>query len=136
MAAVAAANVRARASASIELSEEALSTRHRRSRPMRPLMRDVDVVIANEEDLQCVLGIDVAGRSHSVALDLNAYGRRRTRQAGAGPFRYRHYTGESLSASDNGGAPCSGMVKRCIRASGTSCGSSIVSEAATALRPG
>ena len=28
---------------------------------MRPLMRDVDVVIANEEDLQCVLGIDVEG---------------------------------------------------------------------------
>src|SRR5919204_470882 len=28
---------------------------------MRPLMREVDVVIANEEDLQCVLGVHVAG---------------------------------------------------------------------------
>ena len=28
---------------------------------MRPLMRDVDVVIANEEDLQSVLGVQVPG---------------------------------------------------------------------------
>ena len=28
---------------------------------MRPMMRDVDVVIANEEDLQAVLGIEVRG---------------------------------------------------------------------------
>src|SRR5205807_2592652 len=28
---------------------------------MRPLMRDVDVVVANEEDLQAVLGIPVVG---------------------------------------------------------------------------
>jgi hypothetical protein len=29
---------------------------------MGPLMRDVDVVIANEEDVQSVLGVHVRGR--------------------------------------------------------------------------
>ena len=34
---------------------------------MRPLMRDVDVVIANEEDLQSVLGVHVPGHRRHAA---------------------------------------------------------------------
>ena len=71
---------------------------------MRPLMRSVDVVIANEEDLQAVLGIAVAGADPaSGALDPNAY-----RDAAArvsrecGPAIVAVTLRESVSASDNG----------------------------------
>ena len=71
---------------------------------MRPLMRDVDVVIANEEDLQAVLGVDVAGADvASGVLDVAAY-----REAAArvtrefGPSIVAVTLRESLSASDNG----------------------------------
>src|SRR5918912_1133428 len=41
---------------------------------MKPLMKDVDVVIANEEDLQAVLGIAVAGADVSKgALEVAGY---------------------------------------------------------------
>ena len=41
---------------------------------MRPLMRDVDVVIANEEDLQSVLGVHVPGTDvTSGQLDLEGF---------------------------------------------------------------
>src|SRR5262249_27774822 len=41
---------------------------------MRPLMRDVDVVVANEEDLQAVLGVPVAGADvSSGTLDTSGY---------------------------------------------------------------
>jgi 2-dehydro-3-deoxygluconokinase len=71
---------------------------------MRPLMRQVDVVIANEEDLQAVLGIDVAGADvRTGALDAAGY------RAGAeqvtkefGPSIVAVTLRESLSASDNG----------------------------------
>jgi len=46
----------------------------RAQRTMKPLMRDVDVVIANEEDLQSVLGIAVAGADVTGgALDASGY---------------------------------------------------------------
>jgi 2-dehydro-3-deoxygluconokinase len=71
---------------------------------MRPLMRSVDVVIANEEDLQAVLGIAVAGADPvSGALDAEAY-----RDAAArvsrecGPRLVAVTLRESVSASDNG----------------------------------
>ena len=71
---------------------------------MRPMMRDVDVVIANEEDLQCVLGIDVEGADVTAGtLDAGAYqqaAERVTRELG--PTVIAITLRESLSASDNG----------------------------------
>jgi 2-dehydro-3-deoxygluconokinase len=71
---------------------------------MRPLMRDVDVVIANEEDLQSVLGVHVAGTDVvGGSLDISGY-----RDAAArvtkefGPTIVAITLRESLSASDNG----------------------------------
>ena len=71
---------------------------------MRPLMRDVDVVIANEEDLQCVLGIEVEGADvTSGALDVNAYREAAERVSRElGPSVVAITLRESLSASDNG----------------------------------
>jgi 2-dehydro-3-deoxygluconokinase len=66
---------------------------------MRPLMRDVSVVIANEEDLQSVLGIEVEGADvTSGVLDVNAY----RAAAELGPQMVAITLRESLSASDNG----------------------------------
>jgi 2-dehydro-3-deoxygluconokinase len=71
---------------------------------MRPLMRDVDIVIANEEDLQSVLGVHVPGTDvTSGQLDLAGY-----RQAAEqvtrdfGPTMVAITLRESTSASDNG----------------------------------
>jgi len=71
---------------------------------MRPLMRDVDVVVANEEDLQAVLGVpvagaDVTGGSFDVA-GYRAAAERVTREFG--PAHVAITLRESLSASDNG----------------------------------
>ena len=102
--AVAAAR-RAGARISVDLNyRKKLWTQAQAQKSMRPLMRDVDVVIANEEDLQCVLGIDVAGADvTSGALDVNAYreaAERVTRELG--PSVVAITLRESLSASDNG----------------------------------
>jgi 2-dehydro-3-deoxygluconokinase len=71
---------------------------------MRPLMREVDVVVANEEDLQAVLGIPVAGADVTAAsLDVSGYraaAERVTREFG--PPIVAVTLRESLSASDNG----------------------------------
>jgi 2-dehydro-3-deoxygluconokinase len=71
---------------------------------MRPLMREVDVVVANEEDLQAVLGVQVAGAEvSSGALDVAGYraaAERVTREFG--PSLVAVTLRESLSASDNG----------------------------------
>jgi 2-dehydro-3-deoxygluconokinase len=71
---------------------------------MRPLMREVDVVIANEEDLQAVLGVHVAGADVSRgALDVAGYraaAERVTREFG--PSMVAVTLRESRSASDNG----------------------------------
>jgi 2-dehydro-3-deoxygluconokinase len=71
---------------------------------MRPLMRDVDVVIANEEDLQSVLGVPVDGADvSSGSLDVSGYRAAAERvTAEFGPPVVAVTLRESLSASDNG----------------------------------
>jgi 2-dehydro-3-deoxygluconokinase len=71
---------------------------------MRPLMRDVDVVIANEEDLQSVLGVHVRDADvTSGALDVEAYRDAAEAVTGSlGPSLVAITLRESLSASDNG----------------------------------
>jgi 2-dehydro-3-deoxygluconokinase len=71
---------------------------------MGPLMRSVDLVVANEEDLQAVLGIPVAGVDVSRgALDVAAYRTAAERvTAEFGPSMVAVTLRESLSASDNG----------------------------------
>jgi 2-dehydro-3-deoxygluconokinase len=69
-----------------------------------PLMRCVDVVIANEEDLQAVLGIEVEHTDVTAgALDVRAYQRACARVATEfGTSRVAVTLRESTSASDNG----------------------------------
>jgi 2-dehydro-3-deoxygluconokinase len=71
---------------------------------MRPMMRDVDVVIANEEDLQSVLGVQVPGTDVTLGeLNLEGYrqaAERVTREFG--PSIVAITLRESVSASDNG----------------------------------
>ena len=71
---------------------------------MKPLMKEVDVVIANEEDLQSVLGIPVAGSDVTgAALDVSGYraaAERVSRELG--PPMVAVTLRESVSASDNG----------------------------------
>jgi len=71
---------------------------------MKPLMRDVDVVVANEEDLQTVLGVAVEGADVTTGtLDIAGYraaAERVTREFG--PKLVAVTLRESLSASDNG----------------------------------
>ena len=71
---------------------------------MRPLMRSVDVAIANEEDLQAALGIAVAGADPvSGALDPAAYKDAAARVSReCGPRIVAVTLRESISASDNG----------------------------------
>jgi 2-dehydro-3-deoxygluconokinase len=71
---------------------------------MGPLMRDVDVVIANEEDLQSVLGVAVPGTDvTSGTLNIDGFreaAERVTRDFG--PRKVAITLRESVSASDNG----------------------------------
>lgn len=71
---------------------------------MRPLMEFVDVIIANEEDIQSVLGFEVHGTDVTTGqLDLDAY--RATAAEVAATFDVAHVAitlRESHSASDNG----------------------------------
>ncbi|MGH9374169.1 MAG: PfkB family carbohydrate kinase [Vicinamibacterales bacterium] len=71
---------------------------------MGPLMRDVDVVIANEEDLQSVLGVHVPGTDvTSGQLNIDGFreaAERVTREFG--PKMVAITLRESVSASDNG----------------------------------
>jgi 2-dehydro-3-deoxygluconokinase len=71
---------------------------------MKPLMRGVDVVIANEEDLQSVLGVPVEGADVTGAvLDVSGYRRAAERvSSDYGPSIVAVTLRESLSASDNG----------------------------------
>ncbi|HEX6835085.1 MAG TPA: sugar kinase, partial [Polyangia bacterium] len=71
---------------------------------MRPIMRDVDLVIANEEDLQTVLGISIAHADVAKGrLDPQAYGAAAERVvAQYGVRRVAITLRESLSASENG----------------------------------
>jgi 2-dehydro-3-deoxygluconokinase len=71
---------------------------------MGPMMRDVDVVIANEEDLQSVLGVHVPG-TDVTAGQLNLEGFRQAAEQVTrdfGPSQVAITLRESLSASDNG----------------------------------
>ena len=71
---------------------------------MGPLMRDVDVVIANEEDLQSVLGVHVPGTDvTSGHLNVDGF-REAAEQVGRefGPQTVAITLRESVSASDNG----------------------------------
>ncbi len=71
---------------------------------MRPLMKEVDLVIANEEDIQSVLGLDVPDTDvTSGHLNLEGYrsvAERLTRELG--PPMVAITLRESVSASDNG----------------------------------
>jgi 2-dehydro-3-deoxygluconokinase len=96
---------RAGARVSVDLNyRKKLWTHTQAQAVMRPLMRDVDVVIANEEDLQSVLGVEVAETDvTSGMLNVNAY-----RDAAEhvtknlGPPIVAITLRESISASDNG----------------------------------
>ena len=71
---------------------------------MGPMMRDVDVVIANEEDLQSVLGVHVPG-TDVTSGQLNLQGFRQAAEQVTrdfGPPQVAITLRESLSASDNG----------------------------------
>lgn len=71
---------------------------------MGPLMRDVDLVIANEEDLQSVLGVHVPG-TDVTAGQLNLQGFRQAAERVTrdfGPKQVAITLRESVSASDNG----------------------------------
>jgi 2-dehydro-3-deoxygluconokinase len=71
---------------------------------MRPLLRHVDLLIANEEDLQTVLGIPIAGADVTKGtLTARAYGTAAERVvAEYGVRRVAITLRESLSASENG----------------------------------
>jgi 2-dehydro-3-deoxygluconokinase len=104
LASVAAAK-RAGARISVDLNyRKKLWTQAQAQKVMRPLMRDVDVVIANEEDLQCVLGIEVEGADVTAgSLDVDSYRRAAQRVTkDLGPPVIAITLRESLSASDNG----------------------------------
>lgn len=103
-AAIAAAK-RAGARVSVDLNyRKKLWTEAQAQATMRPMMRDVDVVVANEEDLQAALGVPVAGADVSSGmLEVSGYraaAERVTREFG--PPMVAVTLRESLSASDNG----------------------------------
>ncbi len=96
---------RAGARVSVDLNyRKKLWSEAQAQKTMRPLMRDVDVVIANEEDLQSVLGVHVAGADvTSGTLDVAGYrdaAGQVTREFG--PPIVAITLRESMSASDNG----------------------------------
>jgi len=103
-AAIAAARaVKARVSLDLNFRRK-LWTEQQAQDVMRPIADGVDVVIANEEDLQAVLGIPVENAEISSGrLDLGGY--QAAAEQVARDFRVSHVAitlRESLSASDNG----------------------------------
>jgi 2-dehydro-3-deoxygluconokinase len=81
-----------------------LWTEKRAQEVMGPLMRDVDVAIANEEDLQSVLGVHVPG-TDVTSGQLNIEGFREAAERVTrdfGPRMVAITLRESVSASDNG----------------------------------
>ncbi len=96
---------RAGARVSVDLNyRRKLWTEAQAQAAMRPLVTGADLVIANEEDLQAVLGIAVGGADvKSGALELGAY--ERAAQDTAAQLSVKRVAitlRESLSASDNG----------------------------------
>jgi 2-dehydro-3-deoxygluconokinase len=103
-AAIAAAK-RAGTRISIDLNyRKKLWTESQAQETMRPMVKDADVVIGNEEDLQSVLGISVAGADVSRGtLDRAAYADAAARVSREfGPPLVAITLRESLSASENG----------------------------------
>ena len=108
-AAATAASIKAARAAGVRISvdlnfRKKLWNEKRAQEVMGPLMRDVDVVIANEEDLQSVLGVHVPG-TDVTSGQLNIAGfqeaaERVTRDFG--PPMVAITLRESVSASDNG----------------------------------
>lgn len=93
------------ASVSIDLNyRRKLWTEAEAQQVMRPLVQGIDVVIANEEDLQSVLGVTVAHTDvASGALDISSYETAARQVAGEFGVRLVAITlRESHSASDNG----------------------------------
>lgn len=81
-----------------------LWSRQQAQQTMRPLMPLVDVLIANEEDIQAVLGVEVP-ETDVTAGSLNVEGYRQVAGALAQEFGFKFVAitlRESLSASDNG----------------------------------
>jgi 2-dehydro-3-deoxygluconokinase len=100
-----AAAKRAGARVSVDLNyRKKLWTEAQAQSTMRPLMREVDVVVANEEDLQAVLGVPVAGADVTGGtFDVAGYRAAAERVAREfGPAMVAITLRESLSASDNG----------------------------------
>jgi 2-dehydro-3-deoxygluconokinase len=100
-----AAAKKAGARISVDLNyRKKLWTEAQAQQTMTPLMRDVDVVIANEEDLQSVLGVHVEGADVTGGT-LDAAGYRKAAERVTkefGPSMVAITLRESLSASDNG----------------------------------
>jgi 2-dehydro-3-deoxygluconokinase len=70
---------------------------------LRPLMKNVDLVIANEEDLQCALGLEVPEADVKVGrVNAAAYRDVASRVCDLGPAQVAITLRESRSASDNG----------------------------------
>jgi 2-dehydro-3-deoxygluconokinase len=96
---------RAGARVSVDLNyRKKLWTEAQAQQVMGPLMRDVDVVIANEEDLQSVLGVHVPG-TDVTSGQLNIDGFRQAAERVTrdfGPKMVAITLRESVSASDNG----------------------------------
>jgi 2-dehydro-3-deoxygluconokinase len=81
-----------------------LWTEKRAQDVMRPLMRQVDLLVANEEDIQSVLGFEVPG-TDVIAGELNLEGYKRVAQQVSRDFGCSLVAitlRESVSASDNG----------------------------------
>jgi 2-dehydro-3-deoxygluconokinase len=100
-----AAAARAGANVSVDLNYRRTLWREAQAQEvMRPLVTGADLVIANEEDLQTVLGVKMAGVDvRSGALDVSRY--RDAAACVAQTFRVSRVAitlRESLSASDNG----------------------------------
>jgi 2-dehydro-3-deoxygluconokinase len=104
-----AASIKAAKAAGVRISvdlnfRKKLWTEKRAQEVMGPLMRDVDVVIANEEDLQSVLGVHVPG-TDVTSGQLNIEGFRAAAERVTrdfGPTMVAITLRESVSASDNG----------------------------------
>ncbi len=104
-AAALAAASRAGARVSVDLNfRKKLWSEAKAQATMKPLMKHVDVVIANEEDLQSVLGIPVEGADVTGGtLDVSGYRAAAARVSQEfGPSIVAVTLRESLSASDNG----------------------------------
>jgi 2-dehydro-3-deoxygluconokinase len=93
------------ATTSLDLNfRKKLWTEKQAQQTMRPMMSLVDVVVANEEDIQSVLGLEVEGTDVTTGhLNLDAYravAERITKEFGASHVAIT--LRESISASDNG----------------------------------